>query len=141
MIESFDDGISRLMCLLTASSLPSWMDEFGVTQSVTDPVLWTQHHKDSSTLILLWLNDLLIASTSLHIVDTVKKLFLTASKGKDLNEPGAKYRSSSIVVKDRGRQQLTLSQPQHVQQLRRKLGMLDAAGRPVPLALTWSILC
>ena len=55
---------------------------FGLTQSHNDLSLWT----DDNTYVLHWVDDLIIATTTMKRMNELKRQLLTKFKGRDLGE-------------------------------------------------------
>lgn len=57
-----------------------------VSQSLTDPCVYTRHTNDEITVIVVWVDDIIIATSCNYTLINVKKCLSHRFKMKDLGE-------------------------------------------------------
>lgn len=106
----------------------------GFTQSDSDRALWFQEETQGRprVIILHWVDDLIIVSKSIAVVQEVKKKILTKFKGRDLGDATA-YLNMKIE-RDRAAGTLKISQPSHIDALLKKFDMDEAKPKVIPMS-------
>lgn len=107
--------------------------ELGFTAATSDEGLWILHGNSSTpeVLLFLWVDDLLLISSSKPRLEKVKGWILSKFKGRDLG-PADRFLGISID-RDRGNRMLKLSQPTHIRELLERFNMQDCNGRRLPM--------
>lgn len=143
--EGFEQGGPELACKLTKAlyglkqaprawhdTLAAVLEEQGFSACEADPGLFTRLSDGHKLLILVYVDDLLLASTSLQQVQHIKQLLLQRFKGKDLGE--AQNFLGMEIKRDRGARILTLTQRAYTNNLISKFGMQDARPLSTPIS-------
>ena len=85
------------------SMLHSYLLKLNFVQSLADPCVYTRHSKNEITILIVWVDDIIVSSNSLSIVDDIKKCLSDKFKMKDLGEIscflGIKFSRDGNVIK------------------------------------------
>jgi hypothetical protein len=108
--------------------LKTELARIGLRPSSADPALWL----GKDVLLLLYVDDALIASPALKTVEKVKQVLGRVFKLRDLKEP--RVFLSLSIQRDRGAGTLKVSQAHYVAQILAKFNMQDSIARSVPMA-------
>lgn len=100
--------------------------------SEADPSLYIRHDKISTTYLLIYVDDILIASKDIVRVDEVKRALAHAFDTRDLGE--AKYFLGMTIERDRINGTVKLSQERATSELITKYGLADGKIKGVPLS-------
>lgn len=107
------------------------LDSYGFKASEADPSLYTYTGKEYNTYILVYVDDILIASQSLDNVVTVKSALLSSFDARDLGEAST-YLGINII-RNREAGTIKISQARMTADLVSKYGVADSKPRNVPL--------
>jgi hypothetical protein len=113
------------------AKLKKELEGAGFKASETDPALFIKNNKDHSVFILVWVDDMLIASESLAAVDETKTLLKKAFTITDIGE--ARFFLGMEVYRDRKAGELKLSQARMTKELVKKYMLEDAKPKATPL--------
>ena len=83
-------------------------------------------------LLVLYVDDLLIAGANVELVEYVKKVLKQRFSMKDLGE--AKFCLGLQIVRSRSEKLLWLTQEHYMKRVVEKFGMEDARGSAIPLS-------
>lgn len=109
------------------------MAEHNFTRCKSDPCVYFKKLPSGEFFILLLcVDDMLVASTSKRIVNELKQKLASKFAMKDLG--AAKKILGMTITKDRKKREITLSQKQYIDKVVEMFGMADAKVTPFPLA-------
>lgn len=112
--------------------LKSELETLGFRASNADPGLYTMQGEDGhATFMLVYVDDVLIASRQLRSVEQVKSKLMGAFDARDMGD--ASYFLGMDICRDRGARVLTLHQRQYTKDVLERFGMEDGKLRSVPL--------
>ena len=110
------------------SMLHSYLQEQGFSQSFADTCVYTRHNKGEMTIIIVWVDDIIIASSSLSTVNDIKKCLSSKFQMKDLGEIscflGIKFLRDGDTIK--------MNQSRYVENMLVKFGMQECKPRSSP---------
>ena len=108
--------------------LHSYLLELNFSQSLADTCVYTRHGKNEMSILIVWVDDIIIASSSLSIVNNIKKCLSDKFQMKDLGEIscflGIRFTRNGSVIK--------IDQSKFVESTLIKLGMQDCKPRYSP---------
>ena len=104
----------------------------GYTASETDPGLYYSRGKTADAYLLIYVDDILIASKDINMITTIKQRLMTAFDARDLGE--ASTYLGMTITRDRGSGIIKLNQPRMINDLVTKFSMDDSKNRPIPLS-------
>ena len=110
--------------------LRSVLEAMGLRPSPVDPGLFIGEGKDP-VYVLVYVDDLLIASKSVSQIEWVKRGLSAAFQVHDVGV--ASFYLGLEIKRDRAQRTITISQPRYVLDLLTKYGMNGANGRRVPM--------
>ena len=105
---------------------------FGCTASGADPGLYFYHGKTADLYLLVYVDDILIASKDSSLIQQIKKKLMATFDARDLGE-AATYLGMNII-RDRGSGTIKISQSRLITDLISKFGMCDGKTRSIPLS-------
>lgn len=111
--------------------LTKGLGTLGLVGSTCDPGLWTTE-SGPLALVLLYVDDILIACKQNDQAIYLKTQILKLFKGRDLGQPTS-YLNMSIV-RDRQARTLKISQPTHIDKLLDEFDMQNCKPRSIPLS-------
>jgi hypothetical protein len=110
------------------------LNRIGFTASVADPGLYVYTKDSGSTAhIMVYVDDLLIASSDKKLIGHIKQQLMTAFDARDMGAATA-YLGMKIE-RDRGSRTLKLSQTLMAEELVKKYNMQDSKGKTTPGSL------
>jgi hypothetical protein len=114
-------------------TLTAHLFEIGCVQSQSDGALFTHHSSDggSPVYLLLYVDDIQIASAQLSRVTALKKLLLSKFSGRDLGE--TEFFLQMSVQRIRSTRLIVLRQQRHIDKLADVAGVSDAWPLQVPM--------
>lgn len=112
-------------------TLKAKLESMGFKASQADPGLFTYDTKSDTTFILTYVDDLLIAASSLEAVNQAKGTLMAAFDARDLGE--AKLFLGMTVERDRTNHMLKLGQERMTLELIKQYGMEDAKPKSTPM--------
>jgi transposase InsO family protein len=145
--EDFNTEPSHISCKLQRSlyglkqapkewhnTLSKALTQLGFNVSESDRALWVKPSTKTTAAVYLvmWVDDLIMASTPTSYLCAVKDKLLTIFKGRDLGE--ATSYLNMAIKRDRTLRTLNITQPTHINNLLQKLNMQDCKGKAVPFA-------
>ena len=104
----------------------------GFTASETDPGLFIAHYKGSKVYVLVYVDDILVASKSLEDIQHVKHSLTEALKVRDLGE--TKYFLGMSLDRNRQARTLKMTQERLAAELVSKYGMKEGKTKTVPMS-------
>jgi Reverse transcriptase (RNA-dependent DNA polymerase) len=105
----------------------------GFTPSSADPGLFTSTNKQGETsYVLVYVDDLLLAASSLAAIDSMKAATMADFEARDLGEAGTCL--GMEITCERCKRLIRLSQQQHAEQLAATYSMENVLPRGVPLS-------
>ena len=140
---SFEDGTGSVLVLNKSlyglkqaprvwhQTLTAYLFEIGCTQCQSDGALFTLCSDGVVVYILLYVDDIQIASEQLSRVTAVKKLLLAKFPGRDLGE--TQFFLQMSVERDRQRKLIVLRQQRHIEKLAEEAGLSDAWPTLIPM--------
>ena len=141
----FDDGTGRV-CRLKKTlyglkqaprewyqELKKSMEKLGFRESEDDGVLWVRQGKEGEVKVFAvsWVDDLLITSSNLHLLNSVKGALLTMFKGRDLGTPTS-YLGASIEC-DREYGTVKVSQAKYIDALAQRFALHNCKLKTIPM--------
>ena len=100
----------------------------GLKQSVVDPCVFIRRSKSSTLIILIWVDDLIVAASSEIVMNTFKRNFAGTYKIKDLGELsyflGIQFKITKNVI--------SLNQSFYIQTILNRFNMNEAQPRSLP---------
>ena len=97
------------------------LNSYGFKRLYSDHCLYVHHDKDDHTILVIWVDDILIASNSLRRVEEVKKFIFDKFPGKDMgNIESNQYLKWKIRQSNSG---IHISQKNAINELLQKFGM------------------
>jgi transposase InsO family protein len=113
--------------------LTTVLEEMGFTPSESDPGLFVQHFKSETTYMLVYVDDLLIATKSKTTADNVVNNLCSAFDIRDLGN--ASVFLGMQITRDRAAKTLKLDQSKMTRELVAKYGMTACKAKSTPLAV------
>jgi hypothetical protein len=115
--------------------LDAELTKLGFSSSQADPGLYIQTAEagDTSCYLMVYVDDILIASGDKKLIKKVKEQLMTAYDARDMGD-AASYLGMKIT-RDRGNRTIQLSQALMTKNLIDKLKMEDSKTKSVPLGL------
>lgn len=108
------------------------LTSMGFTQSLADPGLYFAFVNGVNTLLLIYVDDILVACSDSSIVDRFCKRLLSTFDGRDLGD--ASHFLGIAIQRDRVNRSIKLSQARMVRDLLAKFSMEDAKPRTIPIS-------
>ena len=112
--------------------LKAELEAIGFTATEADASLFVRHHKDHSVYLLVYVDDILIVSSSAESVKQVKEMLTSTFDLRDLGE--ASIFVGLEIERDRAARTLTIRQSRMTNDLVARYGMLQAQPKAIPLA-------
>jgi transposase InsO family protein len=113
--------------------LDSELLNLGFTSSASDPGLYIQTEENNRIFLMVYVDDILIASDNLDLIEAIKGKLMTAFDARDMGDAGA-YLGMKIA-RDRGSRTIKLSQGLMIKNMIDKYGLEDGKTRTVPIGL------
>ena len=143
--EGYVQGDSTLACRLNKTlyglkqAPRAWhnrlhreLESYGYRASEADPGLYIYNGKAANIYLLVYVDDILIASTDKGLIQGVKQRLLETFDARDLGEAST-YLGMNIT-RDRGSGTIKISQPRMTNDLISKFGMDDSKIRSIPVS-------
>lgn len=111
-------------------TMTAYLLSIGFRQSPSDGAVFLRDGP-SPVRILLYVDDMLVASAYLQAVLSVKAAILAKFPGKDLGE--CSFFLQMLVERDRASRLIVLKQSRHITELLARVGLSDAKPRAVPM--------
>jgi hypothetical protein len=108
------------------------LERMGFTAANADPGLFTFKSGNEQASVLIYVDDILIASKELETVQRIKQDLLTTFNGRDMGP--ANLFLGMTIWRDRGANTIKLSQSLMISDIINKFGMSDAKPRSLPLS-------
>ncbi len=113
--------------------LKTTLEELGFVQSNSDPALFYTRSEDGSVLhLLMWVDDIVLASSNLELIKKVKADIGSRFQVKDLGE--ASYFLGMELTRDRQAGWLKVAQTRYITELAERFGLQDAKPAPTPMS-------
>jgi transposase InsO family protein len=109
------------------------LHKMGAQASDADPGLYVLVAQEATVFLLIWVDDILLASSSLAAISLAKKALLSAFDARDLGE--AKFFVGLSIERKRTNRSIKLAQKLANTDLVTKFGMHEAKSRAVPLSV------
>eukprot|EP00171_Calliarthron_tuberculosum_P001087 IDg1087t1 len=110
------------------------IDELGFQSCPYEPCLYLKHDKDDINVIILYVDDLLVAGNKSSTIDKIKSVFKSRFKMKDLGR--AQEFLGLEITRDRSTRTLTLSQSSYIDKVLDRFGMTNCNSLPTPMEVT-----
>ena len=109
------------------------MTNLGFKESAEDGGLWVRQGKEGEVKVyaVSWVDDLLITSSNLHLLNSVNGALLTMFKGRDLGIPTA-YLGASIAY-DREQGTVKIAQAKYIQALAERFDVNKSKPKSTPI--------
>lgn len=106
-------------------------EELGMTRNTADACVYMKRENGHVTLVALYVDDLLIASSNMNVLLDTKHKLQTSFKMKDLGE--SKMILGIEIFRDRPRKSLFICQDRYVRRVLERFGMQSANGSSTPM--------
>lgn len=143
--EGYEEGGPNLVCKLRKAlyglkqaprewhkRLKTELEKIGFVPSEADPGLYIKQHEEGIIFLLVYVDDILLASATDTIIDSVVVAVGKAFDIRDLGEPG--YFLGMELERDRAAGYLKLTQTRMTKELVKKFNLQDANPKVVPLS-------
>ena len=108
--------------------LHSYLKDINFVQSSADPCVFIQSEENNVTILVVWVDDLIITSSLKELLNDLKKKLNEQFKMKDLEEI-----SSFLGIEfKRDTDSITMSQSKYLQKLLHRFGYIDSRPRSTP---------
>ena len=105
---------------------------FGFVPSNADPSFYTYHSKDDSAYLLTYVDDILIATKDLAMVEKIKGFLTSAFDARDLG--AAHYYLGITITRDRSAKTIKLSHERAIADLATKFEISGCKPRDIPMS-------
>jgi len=112
------------------SELRAALQQLGFQQSAADPALFSSMQGENSVIVLVYVDDLLLAASSMQALGAAKQSILQRFEGRDLGE--AKCFLGLEIRRDRQQRTLTLHQHKYSSALVARTGLQQCKANAVP---------
>jgi hypothetical protein len=112
-------------------NLQNTMRKFGFTKSEYDECLFVKRSNGEELYVAIFVDDLIIAGSSLTYINDFKNLLKKEYSMKDIGE--LKYFLGMEVIRDYTKGTITLSQHKYCMDVLRRFGMLNCNPSPIPI--------
>lgn len=139
-----DDGVTSLVCKLDKSIYglkqsprnwnklaDDWFKSYGFTPSQADPCLYIKRDGSVLLIVVLYVDDLIIASNSVEVMDKFKKDISQRFKMTDTGP--VKWILGVEVIRDREKRTIELKQTAYIDKLIKSFGMEDCRSISTPM--------
>ena len=106
------------------------MTKFGFHENKMDECVYIKTSGSKVIFLVLYVDDIFIASSDLTLLQTTKELLSTSFDMKDLGE--AKFVLGIEIIRDRTERALSLSQRQYVDRITKRFHMKKCPGGELP---------
>jgi hypothetical protein len=113
--------------------LKAELEAIGFTATEADASLFVRHHKDHAVYLLVYVDDILIVSSSAESVKSVKEMLTSTFDLRDLGE--AAMFVGLEIQRDRAARTLTIRQSRMTSDLVVRYGMQQAQTKAIPLTV------
>lgn len=140
----YEEGGPRMVCKLKKAlyglrqaprawhnRLKQELEKLGFQPSDADPGLWLLRGAGDKVLMIVWVDDLLLAAKTTKEVTAIKQQIMEIFEARDLGE--AKFFLGMEIERDRINGTIKLSQQKYTEELLEKYGMQDAKATKMPL--------
>lgn len=107
------------------------MSKFSFQENKMDECVYLKISGSKVIFLVLYVDDILIASSDLTLLQTTKDMLAASFDMKDLGE--AKFVLGIEIIRDRNKRALGLSQRQYVDIINKRFGMEKCAGGELPI--------
>ncbi len=107
----------------------TFLKEFGLQTSIADPCLYFRRQKDEFIMVVIWVDDSLVCSTSGAAIGNIVKYL---GKHFDMRSTPAEHFVGLSITRDRMEKTLYVSQPEYVKTILRRFHMKDCNPRKIP---------
>jgi len=108
------------------------LESYGYRASEADPGLYIYNGKTADIYLLVYVDDILIASKDSALIKGVKQRLSESFDARDLGEVSSYL--GMTITRDRGSGTIKISQPRMTNDLISKFGMDDSKIRPIPMS-------
>jgi hypothetical protein len=108
------------------------LESYGYRASEADPGLYIYNGKTADIYLLVYVDDILIASKDSALIKGVKQRLSESFDARDLGEVSSYL--GMTITRDRGSGTIKISQPRMTSDLISKFGMDDSKIRPIPMS-------
>lgn len=105
--------------------------KMGFTKSAADQNLYILRHGHSYLLLLMYVDDILLASNSVELLTKVKSQLNNEFEMSDMGQPA--YMLGVQIRRDRERGTISISQDKYISNILKRFGMMDAHPSRIPL--------
>jgi hypothetical protein len=109
------------------------LNKLGAHVSDADPGLYIYKTQNETVYLLVWVDDILLASSSMNAINAVKKALMKTFDSRDLGE--AKFFVGLSIERKRTNRSIKLAQKLAITDLVHKFGLKDAKTRGVPMSV------
>lgn len=105
--------------------------KMGFVKSAADKNLYILKHGESYLLLLVYVDDVLLASNSTELLDKVKGQFNNKFDMSDMGQPA--YMLGVQIWRERGKGSISINQGKYISDILKRFGMHDAHPSRIPL--------
>lgn len=111
-------------------TLDEWMREYGLKATRADACVYTKRHQGETLVILVWVDDLILAGSNKRVVADFKAAISRRFKMKDLG--ALEWILGFKIRRDRPKRKIEILQTAYIEQMLKRFGMEDckAVGTP-----------
>lgn len=104
-------------------TIDKWMKDYGFKASEADPCLYVKHEEQEVIVVIIWVDDLIIAGSCKRIIQDFKAAI---SKGFSMKDLGAlKWILGVEIKRDRSRRRIEMTQTVYINQMLERFGMAE----------------
>lgn len=112
--------------------LDKFLRQYGFVKATSDPNLYILQEGDQYMLLLVYVDDLLLATNSKQLMDKTKVWLKSEFEMQDIGEPT--YCLGMEIKRNRKQRTLTISQSKYIYDSMKKFGMQSAHGVATPIS-------
>ena len=112
-------------------AIDTWFKDYGLLPSAADPCVYTKINGDQALIIVLYVDDLIIAGSNRTQINDFKKSISNKFKMKDLGN--LKWILGMEIKRDRVNKTISINQTAYIDQVIRRFGMTDCKPISTPV--------
>lgn len=111
-------------------TIDKWMKDYGFKASEADPCLYVKHEEQEVIVVIIWVDDLIIAGSCKQIIQDFKAAISKRFSMKDLG--ALKWILGVEIKRDRTRRRIEMTQTAYINQMLERFGMADCKSVGAP---------
>jgi len=104
-------------------TIDKWMKDYGFKASEADPCLYVKREKQEMIVVIIWVDDLIIAGSCKQIIQAFKAAISRRFSMKDLG--ALKWILGVEIKRDRSRRRIEMTQTAYINQMLERFGMAE----------------